>query len=315
MSNLFIPGRGLLWAEQNKIILNDQHGDITAIAAQPNGVVVVFKADAVYGVAGDGPDQAGRGGFQVQFVAISMGTLNARSIVETSVGTEFLSTGTRHGWYRIGLGLSPEYIGGAVEKYAGTVVVGSILLPNSNETRYYLATGGSLVHDYVTDLWGIDTGLAATCAAAWGSLGVYATATPAVIVDSNAIPGFDVGFVSIVMKVTTPWIKLSELKGYERFYRVMGVGELGDDSKFGTTTVAMQTNLDPNATIATLGAHVGHLWDWELRYSAKVDSVRFIITDIIGNEATPNGIKWSAIVLEYGQHANVRQRPSGNRVV
>jgi hypothetical protein len=315
MSNLFIPGRGLLWAEQNKIILNDQHGDITAIGAQPNGVVVVFKADAVYGVAGDGPDQAGRGGFQVQFVAISMGTLNARSIVETSVGTEFLSTGTRHGWYRIGLGLSPEYIGGAVEKYAGTVVVGSILLPNSNETRYYLATGGSLVHDYVTDLWGIDTGQAATCAAAWGSLGVYATAAPAVIVDSNAIPGFDVGFVSIVMKVTTPWIKLSELKGYERFYRVMGVGELGDDSKFGTTTVAMQTNLDPNTTIATLGAHVGHLWDWELRYSAKVDSVRFIITDIIGNEATPNGIKWSAIVLEYGQHANVRQRPSGNRVV
>lgn len=313
MSNQFIPGRGVLWAEQNKIILNDAHGDITALAAQPNGVVVALKADAIYGVAGPGPDQAGRGGFQVQFVAINMGTTNARSVVETSVGTEFQSTGTRHGWFRIGLGLTPEYIGGAVEKYAGSAVVGAIILPNANETRYYLSNASALIHDYVTDLWGIDTLTAVpVCAAAWGSLGAYGTSAPLVVVDSATVTGLDAGGVQMTMKIVTPWIKLADLKGYERFYRVMGVGEQ-DDVKTGSTRIVMQTNLDNLTSVAIFTAVVGRLWDWELRYSAKVDSVRFTITDNISLETIPSAIKWTAVVIEYGAHANVRHRPSGNR--
>jgi len=316
VSNQFIPGLGLTFSEQNKQIIRDQHGPIYSIAAQPNGVIAVFKADAVYAIAGDGPDQAGRGGFQTQLASIGTGTTNPRSIVETSLGTEFLSTGTRHGWFRVGLGLTPEYIGGPVERYIGSTVVGAVLVPNESSTRYYLATGGCLVHDTVTGIWTFDTGTAATCATAYLSGAAYGTATPSVIVDDFVSqPGND-PTGNYIMRVVTPWIKMADLRGYERIYRVIGVGEVNSAPPETSVdmVVALQLNMvATNVVSQTSPSLLGPTWDWEMRYSTKSEAVRYVLTSRPGQFDHPETLKWSAIVIEYGVKQGTRPGSSGKR--
>ena len=312
----FVPGIGLRFSEATQLQVRDQHGAITGLASQPNGSVVVFKKDAVYLLTGDGPDAAGRGGFQLTMVASGLGTTNPRSIVETSLGTEFQSTSTKAGWWRIGLGGTPEYIGGPVERYIGSTVVGAVMIPTASETRYYLATGGSLVHRFDRDMWMIDTGTAATCATAYGGGAAYGTAGPGVITDNTAQIGLDGGF-AYTINVTTPWIKLGDLRGYERMYRVRGVGELGSPETNALLLVALQKDMIQTNVVAQQvpSSGLSRTFEWEMRYSAKFESVRFVLTDQPGFYDTPSAYKLSAIVLEYGVRKGLRPISSSNRTV
>ena len=281
---------------------------------------MAFKKDAVYLISGAGPDQAGRGSFTVSVVAIGLGTINPRSIVEASPGAEFLSTSTRAGWYRINLGQAPEYVGQQVERYIGSAVVGAIMIADRSETRYYLATGGALVHDLKTGIWSVYTGNAATCATAWGALGAYGTTTPSIVVDNQSSSQVDPVLGAFTIKATTPWIKLGDLRGYERIYRARGVGELDTSENSGAvTTIALQkdfvaTNVVSQAAPAQASG-VGPTWDWEMRYSAKFEAVRYIISCIPNQFDTPEDIKWSAVIVEYGVKQGMRPIASGKRSV
>jgi hypothetical protein len=318
-SSLFVPGQGLRFSEQTKLFIRDQHGPITGLAAQPNGTMLAFKRDAVYLISGTGPDQAGRGSFNVQIVAIGLGTVNPRSIVETSLGAEFLSTATRAGWWRINLGQAPEYIGSAVERYNTSTIVGAVMVPSESATRYYLASGGCLVHNVVTGLWSLDTGTPNTTGAtAYLAGAAYGTTNPAVLVDDPiGTIGNDPITGAYTMLATTPWLKFAELRGYERVRRARGVGELNSpEGSTALTTVALQkdliaVNVSPPQTIQALA--MSATWDWEMRYSAKFEAARYVISTIPSLYDNPAGIKWTAIVVEYDVKQGLRPQASGKR--
>lgn len=312
VSNKFVDGQGLRFSEQNKFTIRDDHGPLYGLAAMPDGRVIAFKSDAVYTISGDGPNPNGQGSFSVSTVAIGLGTINPRSIVETSEGPEFLSTSERVGIFRINVGLSEEYVGAPVQKYlvdTGYTVTGAVLIPAKNEVRFYLFGGANLalVQDLVTGVWSVDTTAdEPTTATAYGSgAAYYGFSNVAVIVDSSAV-FTDLGNTNTVL-VDTPWIKLAELKGYARFYRIQGVGETVGAH---TLNLALYKNFDGSAPFASFTVTPGTLWDWELRYGAKHQALKARLSYAAANA----GPKMSAIVIEYGvENARMQKGPSSKR--
>lgn len=300
VSNKFIAGLGWRFSEQNKLMLADSQGPCYGIGTLPNGVVVVLKENAYYLVSGDGPDQAGRGTFTVSTPAVGVGTTNPRSILETPSGIEFRSNGTTRAWYRVNTALQAEYIGSPIERYtAGTPIVGAVLVTKTGETRYYTENSDSgdvktLVHDPISDTWMIDTSPddfgdnTAVCAYLGGAA---VQNSNGIVVDDSTVGG-DLGQAFTVRDVT-PWIKGGDLEGYATFLRVRGVGE----SPSTPPAVEIRLQADFDATdLAVQSAAPGVLWDWEMKYIAKLSSFRFVVRYV----ASAVQVKMSALVVEYG---------------
>lgn len=308
VSNLFVDGQGLRFSEQNKIVVRDTHGGFYGIAAQPNGNVVALKADATYVLSGDGPDAAGRGAFTVTLISSDVGTRNPRSVVETSEGVEFQSTSTRAGWYRVGTGLSVDYIGAPVEAYSGRTIVGGILVPSRSEIRWYTTLGEVLVRDLVTGGWSVDVfadirPLAVT--AYNGGAAMYDENNGQVVVDDATIYT-DKG-QPFIHQAETPWIKMADLKGYERFRRIQGVGET---VAAHTLTITLFKDFDTSTPMtAPQTVTPGTLWDWEVRYSAKVAALKVRIAYTSSNA----GAKMSDVVVEYVTKTGLRPLAASKR--
>lgn len=321
VSNKFIAGQGWRFSEQNKLILNDSLGPCTAGGALPNGVVVVFKENAYYLVSGDGPNQAGNGGsFTVSQPAVGVGTTNRRSILETPSGIEFVSGGTVRAWYRVNTALQAEYIGSPIERYtniAGTTtpvpIVGAVLVTKTGETRYITRDNDAnevkaLVHDPISDTWMVDTSADDlnnnTAACAYLGSAAVATNGNAVYVDDDTV-GTDSG-IAFTVATVTPWIKGGDLDGYEMFDLVRGVGE----SPATPPTIGIQLQADFDATnITSQSASPGVLWDWELKYTAKLSSFRILVS----YTASAVKVKMSALVVQYGVKKGLAPLPYTKR--
>lgn len=304
VSNLFVPRQGLRFAEQNKIGIRDQHGTIYAIAAQPNGNVVALKGDATYVISGDGPDAAGRGGFTVTLISTDTGTTNPRSVLETSDGVEFQSTGTRRGFFRVTTGLTVEYIGGPVEAYVGETITAAVLVTSRSEVHYYTATQKALVRDLMTGVWSVDTlAYDVVSAVAYGT-GVALGTPDGVLVDSVAYA--DAGGNDYEHAAATGWLKLADLHGYQRFYRIQGVGE-----RVGThdLQVSLYRDFDDTTPFYTATVTPGALWDWEMRYSKKLAALKVRLSYTSSNA----GARMTAIVVEYGVKQGMRPGPASKR--
>lgn len=302
-SNKFIPGQGWRFSEQNKLILNDSLGPCTGIATLPNGVVVIFKANAYYLVSGDGPNQAGNGGsFTVSTPAVGFGTDNARTILETPSGIEFRANNPTRAWARVNTALQAEYIGSPIERYTSSIIVGAVRVTATGETRYYtnLNDGGlvkTLVHDAISDTWLVDTSADDfgnnTAACAYNGYAAVALQTGFLIAVDDTTTAKDIG-ASFQARDVTPWIKGADLDGYVEFVRVRGVGETANGAP--VISCALQADFDTTTTIVTGTASPGPLWDWELKYPAKLSAFRFVLT--YTTNAVP--VKMTALVVEYG---------------
>ncbi|HEY3498580.1 MAG TPA: hypothetical protein VGK73_28010 [Polyangiaceae bacterium] len=89
--------------------------EVTALATLDDQLVV-FTDDAIYAVAGEGPNDQGIGGFVVRSVSVGVGCTDERSIAETDIGVFFRS---RIGWYLLPRGFGPpQYVGAAIQDTA-----------------------------------------------------------------------------------------------------------------------------------------------------------------------------------------------------
>jgi hypothetical protein len=319
-SNKFIPGQGWRFSEQNKIILNDSLGPAYAVAALPNGVVTVFKENAYYFISGDGPNQAGNGGsFTVSTPAVGVGTTNPRSILETPSGIELRSSGTTRAWYRVNTALQAEYIGSPIERYSNQSgvsvplpIIGAVFVPATGETRYYTDRNDPaavLVHDPISDTWMIDVNADvfynALCVCPYGTgAAVYGVGRGVVIDDPSVASDLGTGYV---VRTVTPWIKGADLDGYATFIRARGVGETFANAP--VLAIALQADFDATANLTSQTASPGALWDWELKYTAKLSSFRLILS----YTANTVPVKMSALVVEYGVKSGLAPLPYTKR--
>jgi hypothetical protein len=195
-------------------------GPITAIFPMDDKLIV-FKRDAIYYINGSGPDNTGANSQYSQpiFITSTVGCSNERSIVITPTlngspgGLMFQSD---KGIWLLGRDLSTTYIGAPVEAYNSFMVGSATAIPGTNQVRFTISNGMTLMYDYYYQQWGTFVGVPAISATLYQNLHTYLSASGGVAQETvgqyldNGNP--------VLLSFTTSWIALAGLQGYQRAY-------------------------------------------------------------------------------------------------
>lgn len=189
-------------------------GPITALSALDDKLIV-FKRNAIYYITGIGPDNTGASNDFTDpvFITSAVGCPNPNSIVLMPQGLMFQSD---KGIWLLGRDLSTQYIGAPVESYNDQVVKSATAIPGTNQIRFTVDAGVTLMYDYYYQQWGTFTNVRAISSTLYEGLQTYLNEFGAVFQEA---PGTYVdGSTPVLMSFTTGWMNLAGLQGYERFY-------------------------------------------------------------------------------------------------
>lgn len=196
-------------------------GDVTAVG-QLDEKLVLFKRNAIFITTGDGPNDTGQQDdlARPQLVTTDAGCVSPRSIATMPNGLMFKSG---KGIYLLDRSLQVQYIGAPVERYNSLEITSSQLIPNTNEVRFTTEDGTILVYDYLMNQWAIDTNKYIVDSAIFSNRFTYLA--PSGTVWRETIDSYLDGQEPIRIKLTTSWLSLAGLQGFQRVYQGLILGE------------------------------------------------------------------------------------------
>lgn len=178
--------------------------------------LILFKRDAMLYINGNGPDSTGANSqySEPQLITATVGCSNQRSIVFTPNGLMFQSD---KGIWLLGRDLNTTYIGAPVEAYTDVATVTSaICVPGTNQVRFTMSSGITLMYDYYYGQWGTFINVPAVSSTLYNNLhtsidsfGRLLQETPGVYLD---------GAAPVLMSFSTSWVSMAGLQGYQRSY-------------------------------------------------------------------------------------------------
>lgn len=280
-------------------------GPITALAML-NDVLVVFKEQRIYAMAGDGPNNFGFGFFnQAQLITTDVGCDNQRSVVTVPAGIMFQSS---KGIYLLTQQFQVVYIGADVESFTvgsgAQTVTAATLIEDTNQVRFLVGSGSTLLYDYLFNQWSTFTNHEGTDAVNWRGVYTYIqadadtfTENPAKFLD-NSTP--------YRLTMVTAWIKVAGgLQEFQRIRRAHVLGEFVSDHQlrmkvgFDYEDAFVETHLfDPSLALSTTTYGDSSPYGNETPYGGssvtvyqlrafmnrqKCQSIRFQFEDVFGN--------------------------------
>lgn len=189
-------------------------GPSRCIAAMDDKIVI-FKDNALYYVNGNGPDNTGanNGYSQPTYITGVVGCSNPNSIVLIPSGLMFQSN---KGIWLLDRSLGTKYIGSAVEQFNDADILSAEAIPNSTQVLFILDSGITLMYDYFYDQWGDHTNIKAISACVYQQAHTYLNQYGQVL---QALPDtFKDDSQPVLIGLTTSWINVAGIQGYERFY-------------------------------------------------------------------------------------------------
>jgi len=190
-----------------------------------DGRLLVFKETSVLYINGFGPSRANTNDdFSMpQLITTDTGCTEPRSIVMMPQGVMFKSD---KGIYIINRKLEAQYIGAPVERYNSYTVTSAILNEGSNEVRFTTLEGKLLVYNYFTNAWSWFNDLPCISACVWNNKYTILTTDNKVFVENKTHNKIIEGVTQteIVQKISSPWIKMDKVQGWEKAYAVRVVG-------------------------------------------------------------------------------------------
>lgn len=177
--------------------------------------LISFKRDAIYYLTGNGPDNTGaQNDFSDPiFITSTVGCSNQSSIVFIPQGLVFQSD---KGFWLLSRNLETSYIGASVQNYNDDTVVSSVNVPGTNQVRFNMQSGVTLVYDYYENQWATFEGISPISSTLYQNLHTFIDRfgrvnqeTPGVYLD---------GSNPVLVGFTTSWLNLMGLQGYERAY-------------------------------------------------------------------------------------------------
>jgi hypothetical protein len=197
-------------------------GPITSLSAMDDKLII-GKKNAFYYLTGDGPDNTGANNdfSEPVFITSTVGCANQASIVFQPQGLMFQSD---KGIWLLGRDLSTQYIGAPVELFTQNAIVQSALaIPETNQVRFTLDSGITLVYDYFYGQWGTFVGVPAISSTLYQDLHTFMNNFGKVFQES---PGnYLDGSSPVTMSFTTGWLNMSGLQGFQRAYRYNLLGQ------------------------------------------------------------------------------------------
>lgn len=190
-------------------------GPITSIAVMDDKLIIGKKNAFLY-INGTGPDNTGANNQYSQpiFITSTVGCANQKSIVLMPQGLMFQSD---KGIWLLGRGLDTSYIGAPVEDFTtGATVLSAVNVPETNQVRFTLDTGITLMYDYYYGQWGVFVGIPGISSCIWEDLHSFINSSGAVFQES---PGAYLdGSNPVLMAFKTGPLRLGEIQNYQRAY-------------------------------------------------------------------------------------------------
>lgn len=289
--------------DQANVLTIEEGGDVTALASM-DSALLVFKRDRVFAVYGDGPSDTGTGNdLRYQRIALGAGAVSGRTVT-THDGVMFYA---RDGLYLVGRDMSVVYIGAPVESWfdnapivramatlgatdARVAVDGYVLEYSQTYQRWASWWMGASVVD-MAEVW-----------TSTGSTMVYACSDGFVRREASGLTTDDGAGVSTT--VTTPWIKLGGIEGFQRARRIMLLGEKVSDTDVTVTVTydyggTSQTKVWSNATVSS-AVRYGTRLELEMHVvKQKCEAIQVKIEESPGTSPSPGrGITWRGLVVE-----------------
>ena len=177
--------------------------------------LIIFKKDAAYYLTGSGPDITGANNDfnDPVYISSSVGCANPNSLVLTPDGIMFQSD---KGIWLLDRGLNTSYIGAPVEDYNANTVLSAETIPGTNQVRFILDNSVTLMYDYYYKQWGTFTNTTAISGTLYQGYHSYLNTLGQVF--QEAPNTYIDGTSPVLMSVTTAWMSMAGLQGYERFY-------------------------------------------------------------------------------------------------
>lgn len=253
-------GVGVSFSDLFVIKQSDQFGAWTC-GIEMDGRVVAFKANAVYEIAGGGPDDTNQGSFSLpRLITNAVGTSVPASVVLTPLGVFFQSA---QGIYLITRGLEIQYVGAPVESWNSLAVTGAVHVPDKSQVRFSTASGRTLVYDYALQQWSTFTGQAAVSSVAWNGLWCYIRSDGTVLRESSSV--YTEAGVAIPMTVQLAPLSLAGIGGFWRCREILVVGEY-----VGSHTLSLAMKRDgESAAFQTVSRLVNAVAPYLLRAKPK----------------------------------------------
>lgn len=196
-------------------------GPITAIAPLDDKLII-FKANAIYYINGAGPDNTGANNQYSQpiFVTSTVGCVNQKSIVFMPNGLMFQSD---KGIWLLDRTINTSYIGAPVEDFTtGTTVLSAVNVPETNQVRFSLDSGVTLMFDYFYAQWGTFVGVPSVSSCIANQLHTFINSLGATYQEN---PGSYLdGGNPVLMQFQTGPLRLGDLQNYQRafFFYLLG---------------------------------------------------------------------------------------------
>ena len=223
--------------------------------------LIVFKDNAAYYIVGNGPDNTGANNdfSEPVFISSTVGCANQRSIVFTPNGLMFQSD---KGIWLLGRDLNTSYIGAPVEEFNDSAVLSAINVPGTNQIRFTLDNGVTLMYDYYFNQWGSFVNIPAISSTVYQGKHTYLNQFGQVFQES---PGAYLdGSAPVLISFTTAWFNLAGLQGYERAYFFYLLGQYITPHKLSIgiaydydPSIRQQTLLSPDNFNPTYGEEAG----------------------------------------------------------
>ncbi len=203
--------------------------------------LIIFKENALYYMNGSGPDNTGSNSQYSQpiFITSTVGSINQNSIVLIPDGLLFQSD---KGIWLLKRDLQTTYKGAPVEAFNSYTVNSALNIPGTNQVRFTLSNGITLMYDYFYDQWGTFIGVPAISSTIYQGLHTYINSAGAV---AQETPGLyrDNGN-PVLMQFTTGWLNFAGLQGYQRAFEFFLLGEYFTPHKV-VTSIAYDFNSAP----------------------------------------------------------------------
>ncbi len=189
-------------------------GPMTALSSMDDKLII-FKENAIYYLNGTGPDNTGANSqfSEPTFITATVGCMNQHSIVFIPNGLMFQSD---KGIWLLGRDLSTSYIGAAVEDFNQYEVKSALNIPGTNQVRFTLSNGATLMYDYFYNQWGTFTGVPAISSTLYNGLHAYINQYGQAFKESPGL--FLDGSNPVLMSFISSWFNLTGLQGFERAY-------------------------------------------------------------------------------------------------
>jgi hypothetical protein len=295
-SKQVIPGSPVEFSGSFVQNIDSRGGDMTACAAMDDKLIL-FKIDNIFYVVGEGPTPAGtQNDFsEPQLISTDCGCDNPASIVLTPDGLMFQST---KGIYLLARNMSVQYIGAPVEAFTEvSTVTSAVLLDEAYEVRFTMSNGQALVYDYYFQQWSVFTNISGVDACIYN--GIYNYLTSAGLVNQETPNAYTDNGSFIQMSLTTSWMSLAGLQGFQRVWRMLVLGQYKSPHTLQVNVATdFATSFEQNVSIPVTSNPGLYQYRVHMKQQ-KCEAIQFQIQDS-QSSSFGEGLQLSEITLEVG---------------